>query len=64
MAEFIFGLLGIVAVIYIFKQLVDGVDENERFLVDICLVWGPLILIVALMLTVMGLVDIIQYFIH
>lgn len=64
MAEFIFGLLGITVVIYIFKQLVDGVDENERFLVDICLVWGPLILIIALMLTVMGLIDIIQYFIH
>ena len=64
MAEFIFGLLGIAVVIYIFKQLIDGVDENERFLVDICLVWGPLILIIALMLTVMGLIDIIQYFIH
>lgn len=64
MAEFIFGLLGIAVVIYIFKQLVDGVDENERFLVGICLVWGPLIFILALIPTVMGLIDIIQYFIH
>lgn len=64
MAEFIFGLLGIAVVIYIFKQLVDGVDENEIFLIDICLVWGPLILILALISTVMGLVDIIQYFIY
>lgn len=64
MAEFIFGLLGLAVVIYIFKQLVDGVDENEMFLVGICLVWGPLIFILALILTVMGLIDIIQYFIH
>lgn len=64
MIDFIFGLLGIAVVIYIFKQLVDGVDENEIFLVNICLVWGPLILILALISTVMGLVDIIQYFIH
>lgn len=64
MAEFIFGLLGLAVVIYIFKQLVDGVDENEMFLVGICLVWGPLIFILALISTVMGLIDIIQYFIH
>lgn len=64
MIDFIFGLLGIAVVIYIFKQLVDGVDENEIFLVNICLVWGPLILMLALIATVMGLVDIIQYFIH
>ena len=64
MIDFIFGLLGIAVVIYIFKQLIDGVDENEIFLIDICLVWGPLIFILALILTVMGLVDIIQYFIH
>lgn len=64
MIDFIFGLLGIAVVIYIFKQLVDGVDENEIFLIDICLVWGPLILILALISTVMGLVDIIQYFIY
>mgnify|MGYP007098937562 CR=1 FL=1 len=64
MIEFIFGLLGIAVVIYIFKQLVDGVDENEMFLVGICLVWGPLIFILALIPTVMGLIDIIQYFIH
>ena len=64
MAEFIFGLLGLAVVIYIFKQLVDGVDENEMFLVGICLVCGPLIFILALISTVMGLIDIIQYFIH
>lgn len=60
--EFIFGLLGVVVVIYMFK-LADEANENE-FLVGICLVWGPLIFILALISIIMGLIDIIQYFIH
>lgn len=60
--EFIFGLLGVAVVIYMFK-LADGSGENE-FLVGICLVWGPLIFILALISIIMGLIDIIQYFIH
>ena len=60
--EFIFGLLGISVAIYIFK-LVDGADENEMFLIDTCLISGTLILITALIPTIIGLVNIIQYFI-
>lgn len=61
--EFIFGLLGIVVAIYIFK-LANGTDENEMFLIDTCLISGTLILIPALIPTIIGLVNIIQYFIH
>lgn len=61
--EFIFGLLGIAVSIYIFK-LADGADENEMFLIDTCLISGTLILITALIPAVIGLVNIIQYFIH
>mgnify|MGYP004522726639 FL=1 len=61
--EFIFGLLGIAVSIYIFK-LADGADENEMFLIDTCLISGTLILITALIPTIMGLIDIIQYFIY
>lgn len=63
MVEFIFGLLEIAIAIYLFKSA-DKADENEILLVDICLVSGTLILIIALIPTVMGLIDIIQYFIY
>lgn len=61
--EFIFGLLGIAVAIYIFK-LADEADENEMILINTCLISGILIFITALIPTIIGLVNIIQYFIH
>lgn len=63
MVEFVLGLLEITIAIYLFKTA-DKADENEIVLVDICLVSGALILTIALIPTVIGLVNIIQYFIH